>query len=195
MEKVGAGMLKGSKHTAETRKKLSESHKGKPMLPQTRAALMKANKGGNKTSFKKGHVPWSAGKKLVNQQNDKNYAWKGEDVSYTGLHQWVTRYLGSPKKCSECGTETAPKYEWANVSKEYKRELNDWIRLCKACHMRFDGLLKPVVQKDLSGEVVKVWDCAFTAEKEAGFDSGHISKCCKRRPMYKTHKGFRWEYA
>ena len=38
-------MKRGSKHSKESRKKLSLSHKGKSMLPQTRLAILKANTG------------------------------------------------------------------------------------------------------------------------------------------------------
>lgn len=188
-------MLKGSKHTEETRRKLSEANKGKPMHPKTRDAIRKANLGGNRTSFKKGQTPWNKDKQMLAIQNEKNYAWKGDDVSYTGLHNWVRRYLGTPSKCSECNTETAPKYEWANISKTYRRELDDWVRLCKPCHMRFDGLSRQVVQKKINGEVVKVWNSAVAAEREGGFSSTPIYRCCKGIPYYKTHKGYRWEYA
>ena len=29
-------------------------------------------------------------------------------------------------------------YEWANISGEYKRNRNDFLRLCRTCHRRFD---------------------------------------------------------
>lgn len=64
--------------------------------------------------------------------NHHNY--KGDDVSYSGLHYWVSSKLGKPSKCDKCGTADAPRYEWANVSGQYLRELNDWERLCKKCH-------------------------------------------------------------
>ena len=49
--------------------------------------------------------------------------------------------LGKPKKCTKCGIKkTTPKsIQWANKSKEYKRDLNDWISLCSKCHFRYDG--------------------------------------------------------
>ena len=33
-------------------------------------------------------------------------------------------------------------YHWANISKSYKRNRNDWLRLCVPCHMKYDGLTK-----------------------------------------------------
>jgi hypothetical protein len=29
-------------------------------------------------------------------------------------------------------------YHWANISKKYKRDRVDWLRLCGSCHMRYD---------------------------------------------------------
>ncbi len=68
----------------------------------------------------------------------EHFNWKGNKVSYPALHAWVTRHKGSPQKCEHCGTTEQRKYEWANVSGKYKRELSDWIRLCTKCHRQFD---------------------------------------------------------
>ena len=64
--------------------------------------------------------------------------WKGDNVGYAALHKWVRQLLGSPSECTHCGTTTAKRYEWANVSHEYKREVSDWIRLCNSCHYGYD---------------------------------------------------------
>lgn len=68
--------------------------------------------------------------------NHHNY--KGDNVSYSGLHYWVSSRLGKPSKCEKCGTTDSPRYEWANRSGKYLRELNDWERLCKKCHNNKD---------------------------------------------------------
>lgn len=64
--------------------------------------------------------------------------WKGDKVGYNGLHTWVRKTLGTPKKCEECGTEEAKLYDWANVSRKYRREVTDWKRLCRKCHIIYD---------------------------------------------------------
>lgn len=84
----------------------------------------------------------SAGRKKINNKGSNSYAWKGEKVSYFGLHAWVSRELGKPSVCEFCGTTTAKKYEWANKSREYRRDLNDWIRLCRPCHAQYDDIAK-----------------------------------------------------
>lgn len=72
---------------------------------------------------------------------DSSY-WKGEDVSYSGIHAWVRRRLGTPKDCSNCKKHVEGQgIHWANVSREYKRDLTDWIRLCSKCHYLYDNSL------------------------------------------------------
>lgn len=48
----------------------------------------------------------------------------------------MTRTLGRPSQCSRCGTQTAQRYEWANVSGQYRRDAADWVRLCVSCHRK-----------------------------------------------------------
>lgn len=92
-----------------------------------------------RTHFKKGCIPWNKGRKQESIANERHYSWKGENVSYSGLHYWISRKLGKPRICGFCKTESAKKYEWANISKDYKRDLSDWIRLCTSCHRKYDG--------------------------------------------------------
>lgn len=57
------------------------------------------------------------------------------------------------------------------------------------------GKLSPkhtsVIQKSLSGEIIKIWDCGMDAVR-SGFESSGICRCCKKQN--KTHNGFIWEY-
>jgi len=73
--------------------------------------------------------------------DEKHPGWKGDDVGYQALHTWIRKKLGSPKVCSMCNTTSSKKYEWANKSKTYSRNLKDWIRLCTKCHRIFDDSL------------------------------------------------------
>lgn len=66
-----------------------------------------------------------------------NPKWKGNSVGYSSLHSWLYRTIGKPMKCDKCG-ETK-KLEWANKSKKYLRNKNDWISLCVFCHREFDN--------------------------------------------------------
>ena len=73
------------------------------------------------------------------KENEAHPLWVGSKVSYQALHSWIRRNKGTPRKCEHCGTTEAKKYEWANIGHTYKRNLNDWIRLCTACHRKMDN--------------------------------------------------------
>ena len=90
----------------------------------TKGLIKKGQRLSPKTEFKKGNIPWN---------------WKGDNVGYKCLHDWVKKRLGKPQCCDFCLTTIKRKYEWANKSGNYKRELSDWIRLCTPCHRKYDN--------------------------------------------------------
>jgi hypothetical protein len=111
----------------------------------------------NPTSFKKGFTPWNAGlagkgvckknsgsikkgeRRGINTEFKKGVTpltFKGDDVGYFALHRWVQRHKGKAKKCAECGSEK--NVQWANISHDYKRELDDYKEMCPKCHRRYD---------------------------------------------------------
>ena len=74
-------------------------------------------------------------------RGENNPRWKGDDVSYQALHNWVASKLGRPTKCDFCGLEDKKRaryFDWANKNHEYKRDLINWVRLCKKCHRDYD---------------------------------------------------------
>lgn len=71
-------------------------------------------------------------------KGERAHQWKGDKVGYGALHTWVSKTLGAPKSCNHCGT-TNGRFEWANKSHEYKRDSDDWIRLCYSCHDKYDN--------------------------------------------------------
>jgi hypothetical protein len=96
-----------------------------------------------KPSWNKSLLGFRAGEKRpgIIPQGEKNGCWKGEKVGYRGLHIWVAKSLGKPKRCSNCGDAKGSerRYHWANRSQKYKRVLTDWIRLCAVCHKAYDA--------------------------------------------------------
>lgn len=68
----------------------------------------------------------------------RHASWKGELISYKALHSWLKRHKGKAEKCINCGS--IENVEWANKSHEYKRDLMDFIELCKKCHTKYDML-------------------------------------------------------
>ena len=70
-----------------------------------------------------------------------------DQLGYRGLHRWVERKLGIPTECSFCKKKSIPKIrrtiQWANKSREYKKDINDWIPLCIPCHKKYDSKKLP----------------------------------------------------
>lgn len=69
-----------------------------------------------------------------------HHAWKGEDVKYAALHEWVARLKTKTGVCSGCGRERPT--QWANISGAYLRNLADFAELCQECHGELDGRMK-----------------------------------------------------
>ena len=59
-------------------------------------------------------------------ENNPKWNNKGGEkrVGYSGIHHWVRRRKIKPKFCEEC-KEKEP-YDLANISGEYKRDINDF---------------------------------------------------------------------
>lgn len=77
----------------------------------------------------------------VNKQRvgNKHHNWKDMGVSYKALHIWVRRHKPKTEICEECNKEKP--YDVANISGEYKRDINDYKWTCRRCHVKGDGRL------------------------------------------------------
>ena len=71
-------------------------------------------------------------------KGEDNPNWKGDKVGYIGLHTWVKNQLGKPNVCTHCHSTIKKRYEWANKSGKYERNIDDWLRLCTSCHRKYD---------------------------------------------------------
>lgn len=91
------------------------------------------NNKANSTSFKKGHLGY---------RGASNPMWKGEKAGYYSKHDRIKVLFGRPNICEKCNCTDKKKYEWANLSGEYKTERSDWLRLCVSCHRIHDGHAK-----------------------------------------------------
>mgnify|MGYP001573061391 CR=1 FL=1 len=93
-----------------------------------------------------GRIPWNKGVsgysaslkgvKRIDMIGDKNSSWKGENVGYGALHDWVKARKQKPDNCQKCFKNK--KLELANLSYKYKRDLSDWDYLCHSCHFQMD---------------------------------------------------------
>ncbi len=122
---------KGKRVSIETEFKKNQLpwNKGIPISQEVRRNLVEKLKGKHsspKTEFKKGQ-----------NLGERNPNWIGDNVGYFGLHDWVRFRLGKAKVCEFCG-KSEGRIEWANKSHEYKRDISDWLELCKKCHIYYD---------------------------------------------------------
>lgn len=85
------------------------------------------------------HKARGTGKWMRGRTGPRGNAWKAQ-VGYRAIHVWIQSVLGKPTTCEHCGvTSLSPRhYHWANISRKYKRNTNDWIRLCARCHSAYD---------------------------------------------------------
>jgi len=133
------GML-NKHHSIKTRKNISKNHKGKIFTEEHRKKLSKA-KLRNPQRF------W-LGKHFSKKHRDKisgenNHSWKGDQVGYTALHLWIRRHKTKPELCEDC--HKYPPYDVANISGEYKRDINDFEWLCRKCHIKKDNRLEKLM--------------------------------------------------
>lgn len=70
--------------------------------------------------------------------NENNPSWKGDKASYSALHKWLRNHKQKTGQCDSCGTTQSKRTEYANISKQYKRDITDYHELCTSCHRLFD---------------------------------------------------------
>jgi hypothetical protein len=68
----------------------------------------------------------------------RNANWRGDKVGRGALHNWLTYNYGKASRCV-IGTGCKKRvYHWANISRQYKRDIKDFIELCAYHHRVFD---------------------------------------------------------
>ena len=68
---------------------------------------------------------------------------------------WIELRMGKPRKCEQCGTEKAKRYDWANKNGQYKRDLSDWVRLCRSCHIKKDGTNLLTIERNKKRKMIR----------------------------------------
>lgn len=120
----------GKPWSEEARKKMSASHMGQPAWNKGKSPSKRTR---NKLSaaFK--------GKPQPANQNEKHGGWKGDKVSYSGLHRWLQRHF-KREQCECCGVRKEATYrlEFANKSGKYLRDIADYYVMCTRCHRQLD---------------------------------------------------------
>lgn len=94
-------------------------------------------------SKRKGIRKWKESSK-EKIRKEGNIMWKGDDVGYKSLHEWISNNKPKPTWCEECFSRKP--YDSANISGKYKRDINDFKWLCRKCYMEEDGRLNNLKQ-------------------------------------------------
>lgn len=76
-------------------------------------------------------------KGVVRPKAEKHHSWKGDNIGYWGIHRWLRTNFGPAKEyqCEHCEKQAS---DWANKDHKYKRDRNDYIPLCRGCHLKYD---------------------------------------------------------
>lgn len=85
---------------------------------------------------KKGKTP-----KNFNEAQEKAWAASRKEIlTYAGIHAWVRRNWGNPTICEICFKNEICKRKahWANKDHKYSRNREDWMRVCRPCHAKYD---------------------------------------------------------
>ena len=97
--------------------------------------------------WKKKHTKRMSGKNNpmfgISIRGEKNHNWKGDFVSYEGLHIWAKEQKTKPDVCEMCNWFT-PK-QLSNISGEYRRDVEDFQWLCHMCHWIYDKQTKEII--------------------------------------------------
>lgn len=70
------------------------------------------------------------------RRGENHLCWKGDNASYSSLHEWLVKYKPKVECCEECGKKKP--LELANISGKYTRSFNDYKWLCISCHRKKD---------------------------------------------------------
>jgi hypothetical protein len=108
--------------------------RGKPASAETRLKMSAAHTGRRHTDASRARIAALA------KRGPDHPEWKGDGVAYSTLHRWLSRIATKTGICSICGTERST--QWANLSGEYRRDLDDFAEMCVPCHSAFDNAKK-----------------------------------------------------
>ena len=126
---------------------------------------------------------------------------------YRAIHWWLRVTYGKATYCSNDPNHKAKRYDWANISGEYKKDINDYKQLCRPCHFRFDGLDKKqsirakgnhyrrraILQIDSKNKTVHKFNSIEEASMKTNIIRTGILNCLGQRS--KTAGKWRWKYA
>lgn len=148
---------RGKKMSDESRKKMSEARTGRKFGPHTEEHKKKIG------DAQRGEKGYWYGKKLKastkrklsiankNGRGEENTNWRGDDITVGGIHLWLNREYGGPKRCDnkDCKYPQSKTkcWDWALIHEyEYKRDRSHFLRLCRSCHVKYDRNIIDIIK-------------------------------------------------
>lgn len=77
------------------------------------------------------------------QFGENNHMWKGDNATKQAFHRRLYSRFGKPTECSQCGTNEADNYDYANLTGKYE-DLDDYAPMCRSCHWKYDDKIKNI---------------------------------------------------
>ena len=185
----------GGRHTEETRRKLSEAHKGKTLSEEHKRKMRENHadfKGENAPMYGKHHS-----KETRKRLSDINRGKTIPEETREKISENNSRYWKGKTRSEETREKISDSLKGRTLSDETRKKLSESRKghiVSEATKKKISGAnSKPIVQIDAStNKVINVWESAMDAQRVGGYHNGHISSCCKGK--LKTHKGYKWQY-
>lgn len=189
----------------ETKRKLSEAHKGKILSEEHRRKMSESRRGEKNHNYGKPRSEETKRKIKASQKTKKvvQYNLQGELIKIWDCMSDASKELGIYNIDACCKSrqnhKTAGGYIWRYYGDELTEE---HIKLCNEKKPReidmslFSGANHPnakkIVQYDLEGNLIKIWNTAKEVEDELHIEDSNIGLSCKGKR--KTVGGFIWKY-
>lgn len=65
--------------------------------------------------------------------------WKGDEASYNAIHTYLRKHYPKAGACEACGKEGRTDYALIK-GRSYSRDRNDYMELCRRCHVFYDEI-------------------------------------------------------
>lgn len=193
----GGDGTSGFSHTEETKKKLSELHKGKHHSEEAKNKISKALKNRKRKPHseetKKKLSEANKGKHLTEEARKKmSEARKGEKHWFYGKHwsEEARKKLSDSHKGKKHSEEWKKKISNAHKGKKHSEESKKKMTELQKNNSKKS---KPVLQiNKYTNEIVAEFPSTMEVQRQLSFKNANISKCCNGKR--KTCGGFIWRY-
>lgn len=181
-------------HSAETRKKLSSSLKGKIITEETKKKIGDANRGRvvSQESREKMSISQIGKKKSVETKLNMS---KGQNGKKHNLTEKGRQSLSDSGKNRVVSEETKSKLR----AKKENFVITWGSKISESLFKSKDIKRRKVAQYDKNLNLIKNWDSLLEVQRSLGINNANLHKCCLNnedinKNRYSTLKGFIWKF-